>query len=133
MKKIKAVSEGRLSTEAAQKGAMEMIRKMRYDNGTGYIWINNTQSPYPKMIMHPTVPTLEGNFLDDGKYNCALGKKKNLFVAFVDVCEKEGEGYFWINDVTTPFPKMVMHPISPALEEKVLDNPKYNCALAKQT
>jgi methyl-accepting chemotaxis protein len=66
---------------------------MRYDGGTGYFWINDTGRPIPRMVMHPTVPSLDGKVLDDPKFNCALGKKENLFKAFVDVSERSGEGY----------------------------------------
>ena len=78
--------------------AVQDIKKMRYDQGTGYFWINDMGKPSPKMVMHPTVPALDGKVLDSKKYNCALGKKENLFKAFVDVCEQEGEGfvdYLW--------------------------------------
>ena len=34
----------------------------------------------------------------------------------------DGVGYFWINDVTRPIPRMVMHPIYPELEGLVLDD-----------
>jgi methyl-accepting chemotaxis protein len=193
---IQAVQKGTMTTAQAQQRAMEDIKKIRYDGGTGYVWINDTGEPYPKMIMHPTVPTLDGMVLNDPKYNCALGKGKNLFVAFVDVCKKNGEGfvdylwpkpakggltaeqlklsyvrlipkwnwiigtgiyiddaltdsiaktkqdikkmrydkgagYFWINDMGTPYPKMVMHPTVPTLDGTVLNDPKYNCALGK--
>ena len=191
--KAKAES-GEISLEEAKQIASNQIKSLRYDSGTGYIWINDTGRPYPKMIMHPTVPALDGKVLDNPNYNVALGEKKNLFVAFVDVTEKSNEGfvdylwpkptkdglttdqpklsyvrlikdwdwiigtgiyvddaikdavqkilndvnkmrydkgvgYFWINDTGRPFPKMVMHPTVPALDGKVLDNPKYNCAL----
>ncbi|CAK0773155.1 methyl-accepting chemotaxis protein [Gammaproteobacteria bacterium] len=36
--------------------------------------------------------------------------------------------YFWINDNKKPFPTMIMHPVTPALEGKTLDDPKFNCA-----
>jgi len=36
--------------------------------------------------------------------------------------------YFWINDLGKPVPKMVMHPAVPALDGKVLDDPKFNKA-----
>lgn len=78
--------------------AVRDIKKMRYDQGAGYFWINDMEKPFPKMVMHPTVPALDGKVLGNEKYNCALGKKENLFKAFVDVCEKEGEGfvdYLW--------------------------------------
>jgi len=177
----------------AKEIAINAIKKMRYDNGAGYIWINDMGKPIPTMIMHPTVPSLDGNVLDNPKFNCALGKKQNLFQAFVEVCEQNGEGfvdymwpkptqngltkdqpklsygrlikewnwvlgtgiyvddaikdamdlskteiekmrynngvgYFWINDMGKPIPKMIMHPTVPALNGKLLDNKKYNCA-----
>ncbi|MBI4976765.1 MAG: methyl-accepting chemotaxis protein [Spirochaetes bacterium] len=77
----------------AKRIAKEQIRKIRYDSGTGYVWINDTSEPYPVMIMHPTIPSLEGTAMSDAKYNCALGVKKNLFVAFRETCVKDGEGY----------------------------------------
>ncbi|OKY73664.1 MAG: hypothetical protein BM485_17780 [Desulfobulbaceae bacterium DB1] len=187
---------GALTVEEAKERALRQIEKIRYDGGKGYVWVNDTGSPYPKMIMHPTAPALNGRVLDDAKYNCALGKGENLFKAFVDVAKEKGEGfvdylwpkptkdglteqqpklsyvrlvpewgwimgtgiyvddaladareksmtdiakirfndgkgYFWINDTGAPFPKMIMHPISPALDGKILDDPKYNCALGK--
>ena len=187
---------GKMTESEAQKQALEMIRQIRYDGVIGYVWVNDTSKPYPKMLMHPTVPSLNGKVLDDPKYNTALGIKKNLFQAFLEVCEKHGEGfvdylwpkpspdglipdvpklsyvrhfkpwdwivgtgiyiddarndilhkiktdikamryadgtgYFWINDTTRPFPKMVMHPTIPALDGRVLDDPKYNNALGK--
>ena len=187
------VSTGVLTAEQARREVALAISKMRYDNGTGYIWINDTTLPFPRMIMHPTVPALNGQVLDDSKYNCAQGTGKNLFAAFVeetavagdgyvdylwpkptadgltteqpklsyvrlikewnwivgtgiyvddalaDALEKSksdiekmrydnGIGYFWINDTGKPFPRMIMHPTVPALNDKVLDDPKFNCA-----
>jgi methyl-accepting chemotaxis protein len=36
--------------------------------------------------------------------------------------------YFWINDTGKPFPVMIMHPTSPALDGKALDSEKFNKA-----
>jgi Signal transduction histidine kinase len=87
--------------------------KMRYNNGIGYFWINNMGKPFPKMIMHPTVPSLNSVILDDEKYNCALGIKKNLFQAMVEKCEEQNEGfvdYMWPkpskDGLTAPQPKL---------------------------
>ena len=44
----------------------------------------------------------------------------------------EGKEYFWLNDFTTPVPKMIMHPAVPALDGKVLDAEKFNCATSMQ-
>ena len=49
-------------------------------------------------VMHPSNPIVDGRVLDDPKFDCAQGVGKNLFVAFVDVCEKSGDGfvnYLW--------------------------------------
>jgi serine phosphatase RsbU (regulator of sigma subunit)/signal transduction histidine kinase len=191
---------GRLTETEAKKKAAEAIRRIRYDNGKGYVWINDTGKPIPKMIMHPFCPELEGKVLDDPKYNCVRGTNANLFQTFVDQCEIAGEGfveyrwpkplpggsgltpnvpklayarsnkhwrwilgtgvyvddvlvdaaakskdqirnmrydhgtgYFWINDTGKPIPRMIMHPLFPELEGKVLDDPKYNCARGTNT
>ncbi|MFZ5775223.1 MAG: methyl-accepting chemotaxis protein [Thermodesulfobacteriota bacterium] len=193
-----AASRGEIPMERAKAMAAENIKKLRYDQGKGYLWINDTGKPLPRMIMHPTVPSLDGKVMDDPKFNCALGRKENLFKAFVEVCaanggegfvdylwpkptkdgltqeqpklsyvrlipewdwiigtgiyvddaipdaiEKtkqdlakmrydNGTGYFWINDTGNPLPTMVMHPTVPALNGKVMDDPKFNCALGRK-
>ncbi|MDX1775099.1 MAG: methyl-accepting chemotaxis protein [Desulfobulbales bacterium] len=89
--------EGFLVREEAQRQAIAAIRNLRYGD-SGYFWINDTGKPFPRMVMHPTVPELDGEVLDDPKFNCALGKEENLFVAFRDVTAKNGEGfvdYLW--------------------------------------
>lgn len=82
-----------LSTEQAKADVIHIIESMRYDKGAGYLWINDMGRPIPKMIMHPTLPALNGKVLDDPTFNCALGIKQNLFQAFVDVCRSRGQGY----------------------------------------
>jgi len=84
---------GRISRKEAQRLSLKELNTLRYDEGVGYIWINDTERPIPRMIMHPTIPELDGTILDAPRFNCALGIKKNLFQAFVDVCMKDGEGY----------------------------------------
>lgn len=195
---LEQVESGELTLAQGQDMAQNAISNIRFDNGSGYVWINDTGTPYPRMIMHPTAPQLNGGLLDDKKYNCAMGKGQNLFQAFVEVTDtknnqgfvdymwpkpnpdgklsedqpklsyvlripewnwilgtgvyvddavrdslekakeeigrirfNKGTGYFWINDTTTPYPYMIMHPISPQLNGKVMDAPEYNCALDK--
>jgi methyl-accepting chemotaxis protein len=90
---IDAVEKGLLTTSEAQARAIQTINAVRYDGGTGYIWINDTTEPIPKMIMHPTLPALDGNILNDAKFNSVGVEKKNLFVAFNEVCRENGEGF----------------------------------------
>ncbi len=185
------VKNGSITERIAKRKASEYIKNIRYSNGTGYLWINDTTLPYPRMIMHPTVPALDGKILNSTTYNVVEGTKENLFTAMVKATAKSGEGYvrylwpkptadgltkdqpklsyvrrvagwnwiigtgiyiddargdmlesiknsvkqfrydkgvgyFWINDMSRPFPKMVMHPTVPALDGKTLDNKKYN-------
>ena len=69
------------------------IRKMRYDFGEGYFWINDTREPYPTMIMHPIEKKLNGISMGAPEFNCAEGARRNLGQAFLDVCAKSGQGF----------------------------------------
>ena len=100
----KLAKEGKMSAEDAQKAAQDSIRSMRYDT-VEYFWINDLGKPAPKMVMHPTVPALEGKVLDAERFNKATSMQpgvdgqvtavsaKNLFIAFVEVVEAAGHGY----------------------------------------
>lgn len=103
------VKTGELELEEAQQLAAAQISKLRYE-GKEYLWINDLGKPAPKMIMHPTVPTLNGKLLDDQKFNKATlmrdgvdGPEKklsgmNLFAAFAEVAARAGHGvvmYEW--------------------------------------
>jgi methyl-accepting chemotaxis protein len=100
---------GALTESAARIEAVSAIKALRYE-GKEYFWINDLGRPFPKMIMHPTVPALDGQVLSADKFNCATSMtfgntgeavatdgKKNLFVAFVDVVEKSGKGFVTYN------------------------------------
>jgi len=100
------VQRGELSLEEAQKRALRRIKQARYGNGD-YFWINDLTLPYPKMIMHPTVPSLDGKVLDDAKFACATysqkgrggqldavpGGKGNLFATLLEASRGSGDGY----------------------------------------
>lgn len=79
--------------QTAKQCALEALKDLRYADGKGYFWINDIARPLPRMIMHPTMPELEGKILDDPKFNCAWGKDINLFSASVDICLNQGAGY----------------------------------------
>ncbi|MCP4697206.1 MAG: GAF domain-containing protein [Gammaproteobacteria bacterium] len=189
------VKQGRLALPEAQAQALATIKNMRYDNGTGYVWINDTKRPLPRILIHPAVPALEGKTVDDPRFDgIALNRTTNLFHAFLDICERQGggyvdyvwskpvagelipdvpklsyvrllpewgwimgtgiyiddveqellekikanlrkmrydaeTGYFWINDSSSPYPLIVMHPLFPELEGKPMQGGKYDSAL----
>lgn len=50
-------AQGRLSREAAQQAARDALKTLRY-SGAEYVWINDLGRPYPRMVMHPTVPAM---------------------------------------------------------------------------
>jgi methyl-accepting chemotaxis protein len=79
-------SEGKLSREAAQAGAIDEIRSLRYDK-VEYFWLNDMS---PKMVMHPIKPELDGKDLAGMKD--AAGD--HLFMGFVDVVKNHGEGFY---------------------------------------
>ncbi len=84
------VKAGTLSLEQAQQQAKEAVKHLRY-GGNDYFWINDLAS---RVVMHPIKPELDGKDLSTTKD--ANGKK--LFVAFVETCQKDGEGfvdYYW--------------------------------------
>jgi methyl-accepting chemotaxis protein len=100
---------GKLVREEAQAQAIRAIKGLRYEK-TEYFWINDLGTPVPKMIMHATVPALDGKVLDDPRFNKATamqpggeGKplpldRRNLFVSMNQVVEKAGHGfveYMW--------------------------------------
>jgi len=100
---------GALSEEAAKQAAITTLKGMRYE-GKEYFWLNDFTAPIPRMLMHPTVPALDGKILDAEKFNCATSLqagldgtiektdgKKNLFVAFNEVANQAGHGYVTYN------------------------------------
>jgi len=105
------VENGGMDQNAAQQAAMERIRHMRFTDN-GYIWINDSATPFPRMIMHPAAPELEGQVMDDPSYETAVsvqmgmageekrfeGGKRHFFLVFSKVAEENGSGfveYFW--------------------------------------
>jgi len=101
--------------ETAMQKAADSVKALRYDNKTGYFWINTAEHPEAKLIIHPTMPNLEGKYIDkhDPLFNTAGSGSQNLFSMFVEVCNKDGAGfvdYLWPkpinNGLTESQPKL---------------------------
>lgn len=101
--------KGEFTEADAQAAAIGTIKAMRYDEKE-YFWLNDLGTPFPKMIMHPTVSSLDGQVLDSETFNCATAMrveteeaftptngKLNLFVAFSEVIKKGEAGYVTYN------------------------------------
>jgi methyl-accepting chemotaxis protein len=84
---------GEVPVARAQAEALATLRAMRFDGGKGYLWINTVGKPYPRMLMHPTVPALEGSVLDAAEFDCAGDAKRNLFQLAVELTAARGDAF----------------------------------------
>ncbi len=78
---------------------------------------NSLVEEYEKRIV-------KGEFSPEEGRSRAMQRIKNLRYGQND--------YIWITDVTRPYPVMIMHPVSTALDGKVLDDPKFDKATMLQ-
>ena len=85
--------QGIISEDEAKKQSIKELKNIRYDNGSGYIWINDSSRPIPRMVMHPTIPELDGKILDAPRFVYGEDGKENIFSAFRDSYEIHGSGY----------------------------------------
>jgi methyl-accepting chemotaxis protein len=91
---IAAERDGGMTREQAQAEALKVIGTMRYDNGN-YLWVQDRTKPVPRMLMHPIATQLDGQILDDPKYENAMGRDQNLFVALDEQVADDGDGYVY--------------------------------------
>jgi len=87
----KQVADGKLSIEEAKAGAKDAIRPLRYDEGTGYVYVYSQDGT---LLLLPPKPELEGKNLLDMK------DKKGTFIIqdFVKKIQKQGYAetrYWW--------------------------------------
>lgn len=88
-----------LSEEEAKRTAKEALRQLRYDNGTGYFWINTAELPKPEVIMHPILPELEGQHPDRPEFYSVKGTSEHIFLNFSQIALDKGAGfveYSWL-------------------------------------
>ena len=96
---------GRLSDDEARRLAIQAIRPLRY-NEREYFWIHDLGQPVPHMVMHATVPALDGTVLDTPNFLRATSSRPgakgaytplprlNLFVAMNQVAtSSSGKGF----------------------------------------
>lgn len=92
-----------LDEARAQQMTLRRIMDIRYNDGVGYFWVNDTSRPIPKIMMHPISPELVGKSSDGPLYRCLTDEAGNpipgnMFSAFLNTCLEHGEGYlnyFW--------------------------------------
>ena len=100
--------KGLISEAEAKKQSIAQLKRMRFDDGTGYIWINDDTTPIPRMIMHATMPELDGKILDDPRFKGVRESNENLFVTFREIGTQDGSGfikYLWPKPTKNGFSK----------------------------
>ncbi len=123
-----------LSTYKDPRGVFlfnEMVEACKKDGQgmVGYMWAKpDEKEPKPKISYVRLLPELgwvlgTGAWLEDIE-----AKMQREAMAQLSKLRLADGNYFWINDTGQPTPKMVMHPTTPALDGKVLDAAKFNCA-----
>ena len=96
---------GRLPRESAQSAAIDQVRNLHYgQQNKDYFFIIDE---YPRMVVHPYRPDLEGSDLTE--FGDSEGK--HLFVEMARVVEREGAGYVqylwqWKDDSGRIVPKL---------------------------
>ncbi|SMF33347.1 cache domain-containing protein [Desulfovibrio gilichinskyi] len=89
----KKYKKGLLTEKEAKVRSIEQVKNMRYNDGVGYVWINNTLRPLPRIIMHPLLPELDGKIADDERFTDPNGVNNNIMSTFREIAEKNGDGY----------------------------------------
>jgi len=97
--------QGQLEIEKAKEEAKSAITKIRYGESLkDYFWITDS---YPRMVVHPYRPELNGKDLTD--FRDSNGKA--IFVEFVRAVSSSGDSYVdymwqWNDDSTRNVPKL---------------------------
>lgn len=96
-REIEQVSSGTMTLSEAQRRVIATIRQLRFGSEDNYVWIQTEDQPFPKMVLHPLRPDLDGSVLDSPAFDCARNRADNLFVAAAEVASSGGGflDYLW--------------------------------------
>lgn len=83
---------GRLTENQAKNRALDDINKIRYDEDKGYVWINNTEKPVPRVIVHPYFPEFNMKPASAPIF-FSSADSSNIFLNAVELCEEQGAGF----------------------------------------
>ncbi len=89
------VQKGKLTRSQAQKDVIDLFQNLRYDNGTGYFWINNTDLSKCRLILYGADQKMSGALINinDSRYNCLVDSKESLFKKFNETALNSDGGY----------------------------------------
>ncbi len=104
------------------------------ENGSGFLsydWPRKEADGYirnrPRLSHVRLIPEW-GWIIGTGMFtDIAMDEAKKLSMETIhDMKFDNREGYFWINDMTMPYPRMIMDAASPELNGRILDDPDFN-------
>lgn len=90
--------------------------------------INKEKQDATRHVVELTMGILEQGDADVKAGKVPLEQAQKEAAEEIKRLRYEKKEYVWINDLGKPVPKMIMHPALPALDGKVLDDPKFNKA-----
>ncbi len=94
---------GRINEPEAKRKALQSINEFKYDDGNGYIWINNTEKPIPRILIHPIYPEYNNKISTAPIFYTSVDST-NIPKLAVDLCKKQGSGfieYSWVKPTDT--------------------------------
>ncbi len=115
---------------------VEMVEAVKKGGGEGmvdYWWAKpGEKEPKPKISYVRLLPELGWIFGSGAWIEDITADMQRQALAQLARMRLPDGNYFWVNDTSLPAPRMIMHPTSPALDGKLLDDPAYNCATQAQ-
>ncbi|HOJ65312.1 MAG TPA: Cache 3/Cache 2 fusion domain-containing protein [Spirochaetota bacterium] len=76
-----------------KKEVIEILRKIRYDNGNGYFWITDNTEPIPQVIMDSVFNSIEGGIPEGEDFNTVQNSNENFFKKSLEIALQKKEGY----------------------------------------
>jgi len=98
-------NKNKMSEDELKSAMISHINIYRYNNGTGYFWVNDFT---PKMITHPILPELNNRHLENYKDSNGI----YVFNEMVDIARAENSGitqYMWLNPKSKKIEKKISY------------------------
>lgn len=99
---------------------------------TTYDLVYSGKQDKTRQLVEVTYGVIESFYKQQEKGLITESEAKRRAIETVKLLRYDQTEYFWINDLGTPIPKMIMHPTIPELDGKILDSERFNKAVSAQ-
>ncbi|MBF0542926.1 MAG: cache domain-containing protein [Candidatus Riflebacteria bacterium] len=93
-KRYEQVKAGELKLEAAKQDCLDEIKSLFFPEKDLYVWVQEGNASEPQMVMHPTIPELNGKTLLNPALNTAFNRGENIFSSCARIAKEQPEGGF---------------------------------------